>query len=55
MGIKASQTKNLLIDNPKLCKEWDYKKNKLSPKEYTPSSGKLVWWICKNKHSWKQE
>ena len=36
MGIKASQTKNLLIDNPQLCEEWDYKKNKLSPKEYTP-------------------
>ena len=53
MGIKASQTKNLLKDNPQLCEEWDYKKNKLSPKEYTPSSGIVVWWICRNKHSWE--
>lgn len=37
---------DLLSVNPKLCDEWDYNKNKLSPREYMPNSNKKVWWIC---------
>ena len=50
---RASEDYNLLIINPELCKEWDYNKNKNKPEKYTPSSGKYVWWICKEcKHKW---
>jgi len=44
---------NLLTYNPVLCEEWDYNKNKKSPKEYTPNSNKIVWWHCKKcGHKW---
>jgi very-short-patch-repair endonuclease len=26
--------------------EWDYSKNKISPSNYFPKSGKFVWWVC---------
>ena len=52
-GQLPSRKYNLLVDNPELCKEWDYKKNKNNPSEYTPKSGQKVWWICKEcKHEW---
>ena len=35
-----------------LLKIWNFKKNKISPKKFSISSGKKVWWICKNKHEW---
>lgn len=38
---------NLLICNPELCKEWDYKKNNKNPQDYLPYSKQKVWWICK--------
>ena len=41
-----SEEYNLLINNPKLCEEWDYNKNEKNPKEYTPNSAKRVYWIC---------
>ena len=44
---------NLEENYPDLLKEWDYKKNKKLPSEYTRSSTKKVWWICSKKHSWK--
>ena len=53
MSITASPKNNLLKNNPELCKEWDYQKNSLDPKEYTPSSSKKVWWVCKENHSWE--
>lgn len=53
-GHLPSEEYNLLKDNPELCKEWDYKKNKKSPKDYTPKSTQKVWWICKEcEHKWK--
>jgi len=34
--------------------EWDYEKNKeKKPENYTVSSEKKVWWICKNGHSYE--
>jgi len=45
-GRYPTKENNLLVANPKLCEEWDYEKNKKSPEEYTPNSGKKVFWIC---------
>lgn len=45
---------NLLTNNPELCEEWNYNKNKKKPEEFTKSSGQKVWWICKEcKHEWQ--
>ena len=39
--------------NPQLAKEWNYEKNiEAKPENYTASSGKKVWWICKEGHEW---
>lgn len=38
---------------PELLDEWDYEKNINGPETYTKGSAQKVWWICKNKHSWK--
>lgn len=46
-GFYPSEDYNLLIINPKLCEEWDYERNDKKPEEYTPSSSKYAWWICK--------
>ena len=46
-GYLPSEGYNLLACNPKLCEEWDYSKNKKRPEEYTPSTNKKVWWVCK--------
>jgi len=46
-GFYPSENYNLLLNNPKLCEEWDYEKNIKSPKEYTPGSNQYAWWICK--------
>lgn len=52
-GRIPSEDYNLFIHNPKLCEEWDYKKNDKKPEEYTPTANKKVWWICKEcKHEW---
>jgi predicted RNA-binding Zn-ribbon protein involved in translation (DUF1610 family) len=33
--------------------EWDCKKNKLGPENYTKCSGKKIWWKCKLGHTWE--
>ena len=38
--------------NPQLSSEWDRDKNVLSPTEVTPKSGKRVFWLCSQKHTW---
>lgn len=53
-GKLPSKENNLLINNPVLCEEWDYSKNKLKPEDYTPNSAKKVWWKCKKcGYQWK--
>ena len=37
---------------PKLAKEWDYKKNKKMPSDYSKSSEDKVWWICPKGHNY---
>lgn len=40
--------------NPKLASEWDYSRNgSLRPEDVMPNSGKKVWWLCTEGHSWK--
>jgi hypothetical protein len=39
---------------PKLMEEWNYEKNVgLLPRKITVSSGRKVWWRCKNGHEWQ--
>jgi hypothetical protein len=43
---------DLLTNNPNLVKDWDFSKNNnIHPNEVTLSSGKKIWWICNNGHS----
>ena len=45
---------SLLILNPKLAEEWNYKMNgNLKPEFFSVSSQKKLWWECKNGHSWQ--
>jgi hypothetical protein len=54
VGKIASKYNNLGIDNPTLAKEWHPTKNgDLKAENVTKSSGKKVWWLCKNGHEWK--
>ena len=34
-------------------KEWNYKKNIISPSEIGVNSSKKIWWICSNGHEWQ--
>ena len=46
--------KKYIIDNAELMAEWDWEKNNergFIPNEITIHSGKKVWWICANGHS----
>ncbi|MBX4152233.1 zinc-ribbon domain-containing protein [Paenibacillus lautus] len=53
-GKKVNEYNNLLAQKPELCDEWDYEKNLKSPRDYTVSSGKKVWWVCKKcKNGWE--
>ncbi|MEI8366133.1 MAG: zinc-ribbon domain-containing protein, partial [Parachlamydiaceae bacterium] len=55
-GKKACKDNCLETLNPVLAKEWHSTKNgDLSPKDVTPGSGKIVWWICKNGHEWQAQ
>ena len=38
---------------PKLVKEWNYKRNNLSPSEVMSGSNKKVWWICPKGHEYE--
>lgn len=44
---------DLFSDFPSLKSEWDYKKNTIDPLEVTSGSGKKVFWICPNNHSYE--
>lgn len=39
---------------PTLVSEWNWEKNKhIAPSDCTVSSGRKVWWICKEGHEWQ--
>jgi hypothetical protein len=51
---KVTENYNLKICNPLVASEWNYSKNgMLVPYNFTPHSGKKVWWICINGHEWE--
>ncbi len=53
-GTKPSPERNLALSNPELLQEWHPTKNKgLKPKDFTPGSGKKVWWKCSTGHEWE--
>jgi DNA-directed RNA polymerase subunit RPC12/RpoP len=53
-GRLATKGKNLLINNPRLAKEWHPTKNApLTPKDVTPNSNKKAWWRCSKDHEWE--
>jgi len=55
---KIKKEGNLALTNPELIHEWNYEKNEvleIKPTEVTKSSGKKVWWKCKNGHEWKAQ
>jgi len=50
---KLTESYNLKRINPSLTKQWHPTKNgKLTPRDFTPSSARKVWWICDNNHEW---
>ena len=53
-GQKATPTNCLEFNRPDLAIEWDFEKNKiLKPTEVTAGADKIVWWLCKKKHSYR--
>ena len=47
--------KSLKQTHPKLCKQWDYKKNyPLKPENFYTNSSQIAWWLCEKKHSWER-
>jgi DNA-directed RNA polymerase subunit RPC12/RpoP len=53
-GKRATKDTSLAAINPTLAKEWHpHKNNGLTPHEVSSSSGRKVWWTCKNGHEWE--
>lgn len=45
---------DLATKNPKLAKEWNYKRNgNITPSDIFPNSIKKYWWICSKGHEWE--
>jgi DNA-directed RNA polymerase subunit RPC12/RpoP len=45
---------NLKYLNPEILLDWNYEKNKIHPEELTVSSGKKVFWKCRDcSHEWE--
>lgn len=50
---RATSQYNLHLTRPALVREWHPTKNDdLSPCEITHGSGKKIWWLCKEGHTW---
>lgn len=55
-GKKASEEYNFELFYPLIASEWDYKKNyPFIPSNFTPSSGKNIWWVGRCGHSYKSQ
>jgi len=54
-GHNVSEKNNLFDLYTDLCKEWDYKRNKILPQKISFGSHNKVYWICSTnpKHIWK--
>jgi DNA-directed RNA polymerase subunit RPC12/RpoP len=53
MGGNMMRKRKMLTDCPDLMAQWDYRKNKDAPKNFTAGSGYLAWWLCEKGHSWQ--
>lgn len=54
-GRYATPENSLATLRPDIAKEWNPNKNgNLTPNEVKLNSEKIVWWICDNKHEWKE-
>ena len=55
VGKKVSKENSLFLCRPDLVEQWHLIKNgNLTPSQVTRSSGKNVWWSCKNcNHEWE--
>ena len=48
-GRKATSENNLEVKFPEVSNEWHPTLNKgLKPENFTPKSGKKIWWLCSN-------
>ena len=47
-GRQVGKYNSLAYLKADLAEEWNYGKNKLTPEEVTISSGKRIYWICRN-------
>ena len=53
-GHKVGFGNDLQTLYPEIAKEWHPTKNgDMKPNQFMPGSGKKVWWICNNTHSWQ--
>jgi hypothetical protein len=53
-GRKVCTDNCLQTINPELSKEWHPKKNgRLTPKDVTAKSNRMVWWVCSRGHQWQ--
>lgn len=45
---------DLKSQNPLLASQWNLKRNKtLTAEQISPSSNKVVWWVCQQGHEWE--
>lgn len=51
-GRLPSVENNLTITHPHLAAEYDLEKNELPPEQILAGTDKVLWWKCKNGHSW---
>jgi len=52
-GRRARADNNLAVKRPDIAKEWHPTKNgNLTPFNFTPGSGRKVWWKCEKGHEW---
>lgn len=53
-GKKVAPDRNLATHFPDLAAQWNYERNLgMKPEEFSPKSGKKVWWKCPQGHEWK--
>ena len=52
-NVKVCMDNCLATKSPQLTKEWNYSKNKLTPADVVPNSGKKIWWKCVDNHEWE--
>ena len=53
-GQVACRCNSLQALFPAIAAEWDYRKNKGEPSDYTPGSNRLAWWCTPQRGSWQR-